>query len=93
MEMGLKRAIKIALCLSLPAAGLTGVSFAGEGYRGSIEAGVVGGVAGVIAGQALMGAMPPGGYYGQPYPPPCRPELFQERDGYSRHYGERLECQ
>jgi hypothetical protein len=68
---------------------------AGSRFRGAIDAGVAGAVAGDIAGQALLGSMPPGGYYPQPYPEPmpnCTDELQQEQGAYSYRIGQRRFC-
>lgn len=95
--MSLGQAIGIALFLTAAAAlFLFPVSaYADSRFRSAIDAGVAGAVAGSVAGNALLGAMPLGGYYPPPYPaamPNCTDELQQERGPYFNRIGQNRVC-
>lgn len=98
MRMSLDQAIRIALFLTSAAAALVLFpvsAHADSRFRGAIDAGVAGAVAGDITGQALLGSVPPGGYYPQPYPAPmpnCTDELQQERGPYFNRIGQSRVC-
>lgn len=80
----------IAALMALPV-----TAHADSRFRSAINAGVAGAAAGDIAGQALLGSMPPGGYSPQPYPAPmpnCTDELQQEQGPYYNRIGQRRVC-
>jgi hypothetical protein len=78
MSTSLGRLIRIILALSLGAATLTAISHPARAVEGrAFAAGVAGGVADTLAGEALSGALPPPGYNAPAYPPPPGTALLE----------------